>query len=343
MNGRKRTNLLRRWGPWLPWTLPIFPFLAILISTRHLPKAIAEAREPTIRIAMNQWPGYEMLYAAQELGLFRNEGVDVQIVEVSSLADAIHAISNRSVDAIACTTVEPLLLARDANTRLTIVHAFDASHGADVIVARQGIDSLDALESKRIAIEKTSLTTLMLHEGLARAGLTLQDVQTVVMDPREMPKALAEGRVDAAVCYPPNSIQMLDSGAAHTLFSSADIPDTVLDVLAVDPSLLEHRPEALRAILRAVRRATDLALTQPHLVEPIMAAREGLSIQQFREALNGVRRFHTREQPRLLAHDGVVRNALRVVAAAVAQAETEADSLNDSLVEVVHINAEQTP
>lgn len=45
-------------------------------------------RAGTLRVGLNSWPGYEFLYLAQEKGYFREEEVDVRIVEFMSLSDA---------------------------------------------------------------------------------------------------------------------------------------------------------------------------------------------------------------------------------------------------------------
>ncbi len=299
------------------------PLVAIVASVRDLPKALGETRQPTIRIAMNPWPGFEVLYAAQELGLYREEGVNVQIVELTSLADSMRAITQNQVDAIACTSVEAVMMASAGNKNTTIVHAFDASHGADVLLARNDITSIQMLKDKRIGIEPTSLTTVILSEALSHADLTLADVELVVMDPNDMPSWLAANRIDAAVCYPPFSLQILNEpNSAISLFSSADIPNTILDVLAVDQNVLQNHPDTMRAVLRALRRATDLAHTRPDLVEPIMALRESLTVKQFRDAANtGMRRFTTSDQRAVLAPHGPVAHSLRTVLDAIRRAE----------------------
>lgn len=337
--------LLRRGSPWLPWTLLAIPLALITAGARDLPKALAETRAPTIRIAINHWPEYELLYAAQELELFRDEGIDVQIVEVASLADSMRALAHKEVDAIACTTVEAIRLTRDYAADVSIVYAFDASHGADVILAREDIDSLAQLRSRRVGVESVSLTTVMLQEGLSRAGLALTDVEQVIMDPSDMPAAMAAGRIDAAVCYPPVSIRILEQGRVAALFSSAEIPDTVIDVLAFDHAVLERRPDAVKAVLRATRRAAELARTRPNDVDPIMALRERLTVEQFRAALSfGVRRYSTQDQPSVLAPGGPVERSLSVTLSAIRRSETLPTNTNDTaLPRVVYIEAEPSP
>ncbi len=314
-------NHIQRWRLWLPWVLMSLPVMAILSSAREIPDAFRRAERTQIRIALNHWPGFEVLYLAQELGLFAAEGVDVRIVEVSSLADSMRALVQGHVDAIACTPVEAVLAADHGARRTTIIHAFDASHGGDVILAHPDVDSLAALKGRRVAIEPTSLTTVVLHEALRRAGLSLNDVETVVMDPLDMPSAFAEREVDAVVCYPPASVRILQSQDARSLFTSAEIPDTIIDVLAVDHALLKARPRDVRAILRAVHRATELANVNPDLTDPIMAAREGLTVEQFRAVRSaGVRRFTIADQSRVLAPSGPLERAIRVTRDAIRDA-----------------------
>ncbi|MGD9692573.1 MAG: ABC transporter substrate-binding protein [Phycisphaerales bacterium] len=343
MGSHPKTNRNTRLGLLLPWVLLTLPIVAIFVSARELPSALHAADKPQIRIALNHWPGFEVLYLAQELGLYAQEGADVRIVELASLADSARALVQGDADAIACTPVEAILAQEHGGKRVSIVYVFDSSCGGDVILARNDIHSISALKGRRIAIEPTSLTTVVLHEALRRVGLSIRDVEIVSMDPLNMPEAMVSGSVDAAVCYPPVSLRILESTNATTLFSSADIPDLILDVLALDRALLESRPHEVHAILRAVRRAAEIAESNPDLADPIMAAREGLTVGQFRAArASGLRPYTADDQPHLLARSGPLDRAIHATREALraARGASWANAYN-SLPEVVSLRAEQ--
>ncbi|MBI1854182.1 MAG: ABC transporter substrate-binding protein, partial [Planctomycetes bacterium] len=203
-----------------------------------------------LRLGINSWPGYEVMYLAQEKGLFAAEGVNVRLVEYSSLGDTRRAFERGSVDGMLCTTVE-LLQARERSTRRPVaILMTDFSNGSDVILAREAVSSVADLRGKRVGVEVAALGPFLLSRALERAGLELADVSLVPMDQTDMPRAITEGRVDAVVAYPPASTETLRGGAIRTLFTSAEIPAEVVDVVVLDAAILERRALDAEAIVR---------------------------------------------------------------------------------------------
>ncbi len=46
---------------------------------------------PTLRVGLNPWPGYEVLFIAEHVDYFRDEGVAVRLIEFTSLSDCRRA------------------------------------------------------------------------------------------------------------------------------------------------------------------------------------------------------------------------------------------------------------
>ena len=89
-----------------------------------------------LRIGINAWPGYEFLYLAQERGLYAAEGVQVKLVEFSSLADARRAYKKGQLDGFATTLVEVIQARAESDQTPEVVLAVDYSEGADMIIAK---------------------------------------------------------------------------------------------------------------------------------------------------------------------------------------------------------------
>lgn len=260
---------------------------------------------PTIQIGMNAWPGYEFVYLASEKGFYAEEGVNVRVVEFSSLADARRAYERGKIDAFATTVIE-VLQARDDSARTPqIVQVVDASEGADVILAQSGIPDVAGLRGKRVGVELASLGVYFLARALEKNGLSLSDVEPVSMDQISMESAFRNGELDAIVTYPPVSVNILRDGVANKVFSSADIPGEVIDVIAVEAHIVEERPEDVERILRAYHRAIEYAQDHRDEAYSIMAAREGITPEEFDQALTeGIRLFSASDQNEYLRPDG---------------------------------------
>ncbi len=270
---------------------------------------------PRLRIGMNPWPAYELLFLGTERGLFREAGLEVDIVELGSLGDGRRAFESGEVDAL-CTTLVEVLMARDACHRdLKVVRALDHSEGADVIVARRDLGSVGALKGRRVGVELASLGIYVLARALERAGLTLADVVITSRDQRAMARALFAGDLDAVVTYPPASLEMTADPRFAPVFSSREIPGEVVDVLAIDAARLEREPSILPALLEGHDRALALLAADRSASLATMAAREGLTPAAFEAALaDGIRLLGREDQAALLGPGGRLRAVARTTA-----------------------------
>lgn len=242
-----------------------------------------------LRVGINAWPAYEFLYLAQEKGFYRDEGVEVRILEFSSLSDAQRAYERGQINALASTAID-ILETRDHSSRSPqIVQVMDASKGADVILARPGITSLSGLRGARVGVEVESLGGYVLARALEKAGLNPADITMVHMEQPDMEEALRKGNVDAVISYSPYSTKLVRDIKANVIFSSADIPGEVIDVLAVEAETTRKQPQDVIKLLRAYHRAIAYAQQHPAEAYRIMAEREGLTPEEFKVALtNGI-------------------------------------------------------
>ena len=247
----------------------------------------ADAQDwPPLRIAINPWPGYEFATLARELGYFEEEGVRVRLVELSSLGDCRRAFERGQVDGFFGTVVE-LVHAEQQSTRSPRpVMVTDITNGADVILARDGIQTVHDLRGMRVAVESGSLNVYVLARALELSGMSWSDVKPMHVAAIDMPEALAEGEVDAVVTYPPASTEILREGHGRHVFCSAEIPGEVVDLLAIDDAVLSERAGQVEAFRRAFFRAQAYAREHPEHAYAVMAARQRITPQEFAAALS---------------------------------------------------------
>ncbi len=200
---------------------------------------------PLIRIGTNVWPGYEPFYLARQDGLL--DAGQLRLIELASAPDVMDAMRQGQLEAAALTLDEILLLTSEG-LDLTVVLICDQSLGADVVLARPEIHSVAELAGLRIGVETSAVGALMLQAALESAKLELSDITIVNLRQNEYLDALAAGQIDAAVTFAPYSLQLLAAGAVQ-VFSSADIPGQIVDVLAVRTELLATRQTALRSLV----------------------------------------------------------------------------------------------
>ncbi len=267
-----------------------------------------------IRISINAWPGYEFLFLAEQKGFFREEGVNVQLLQLGSLSDTPAAFERGKIDGMAATLAEVLQAQKDSRRHAQIFLVLDYSNGSDVIMAQQGISSVAQLKGRRVGLEVASLGVFMLVRSLEKAGLQLQDVQMVVSDQSSLAEMFRQQTIDAIVTYPPEALGLQQQPGINTVFSSADIPDEVIDVLALDNTMLQQHPEKASAIIRATYRAMEYARQHPDEAYAVMGNREGLSAQAFHDALQqGIHMLPRSAQQEYFGEQGKLLSAMQTV------------------------------
>lgn len=166
----------------------------------------------------------------------------------------------------------------------------DYSNGNDMIVAKPGIKSLKDLKGKKVAVEEGLVEHLLLLNGLKKAGMKESDVTLVNAKTNEMPQVLATGDVSAIGAWQPIAGQAMKSlPGSRPVYTSADEPGLIYDVLAVNPaSAKQRKAEWLKVVKvwdRVVHYIND-PKTQPDAVK-IMAARVGVTPQVYLPLLKG--------------------------------------------------------
>ncbi|GAA5315505.1 MAG: ABC transporter substrate-binding protein [Candidatus Pelagadaptatus aseana] len=262
-------------------------FVALMMSSFMIAKAFAGA---PLKIGYSDWPGWVAWEIAIEKGMFEEAGVAVEFEWFDYVA-SMDAFAAGQLDAVAMTNGDALVTgATGAQNVMILVN--DYSNGNDMIVAKPGISSVAELKGKKIGVEVGFVGHLLLLNALEKAGMSETDVELVNVPTNETPQVLASGDVDAVVAWQPSSGQALKLVPGSTkIYSSADEPGLIYDVLAVAPSSLATRKAEWQKVLevwyKAVAYLKDPA-TQEDAIK-IMAARVGLEAEEYKGFIDGTK------------------------------------------------------
>jgi len=245
--------------------------------------------EPPIKIAVSPWPGYEMLFLAEDLGFFESEGVDVELLRTESPGDSRRFFDRGLVDAYVATYYELLLSRALSGKDARAFYAINVSDGADVIIAGEGIETIDDLRGKRVAVEQGSMNLLLLHHALTKNGVDPDEVSIVEENQVDMVDALERKRIDAAATFVPFSTQMLKLPGAKQIYDSSMAPGLIVDVFVADHKLLGERREDFIAIAKAFSKAVDYLETNREQALQKLAAGMDLSAWELHETIDGIR------------------------------------------------------
>ncbi len=266
---------------------------------------------PTLRIAINSWPGYGYFAIAKEQDFLSGQDAPgLDIVETASLGDSIRAFNRGQVDMLGGTLAElaSINLAGKRSARAILV--LNRSIGADMIVSAGEINRLEDLKGKRLALEPASANVLVLAAALSESDLELDQVELMPLPQGEMPAALANRRVDAAITYPPVSVELLALPDAHRLFDTRQSPNAVIDLLIVAEDTIEKHPEALRQVVAAHNRALVWSRENPPQARQLLAKHTGLSVEAMADMEKSIEMLTLEEQGGLWQPDACLERFL---------------------------------
>lgn len=254
------------------------------------PNAKAEGSVNTkpITIGYSDWPGWVAWQVAIEKGWFKEAGVNVEFKWFDYSA-SINAFSANQLDAVSVSNGDNLVIA-SGGTKGIMVMATDYSAGNDVIIAKNGINSISDLKGKQIAVEKGLVDHHLLNTALDDAQIAQTDVTLINAVTNELPQVFSSPDVVAIAVWQPVANQALKSVAdSKIIYSSKDKPGLIYDTLTVNMTHLSAHKEEWKKIIqvwdKTVKYINDPATRSDALA--IMAKRVGLDAAQYAQFIDG--------------------------------------------------------
>jgi NitT/TauT family transport system substrate-binding protein len=272
-------------------------WLALGVTIALLSAGCDSGSPPQIRIGFIAWPGYEPLALTEDLNYLKNDRY--RFLNYTSSSQVLRAFRNNTIEVAAMTLDEAIELSKDIPD-VRVVLVLDASLGADVVLGRPGITNMADLRGHRVAYEPTALGGFVLSRALATAGLKVSDVTLVASQLDEHERIFLYGKMDAVVTFEPVRSRLLAKGA-NILFSSAQIPGEIVDVLVVRQAFLAENSDAVKNILHAVFKAQIYQKISPDNANRLSCARLGLTLEQLRDSYQLLTLVNLAENRRLLS------------------------------------------
>ncbi len=241
----------------------------------------------TIRIGYAPWPGYIAFFIAQEKGYFTEEGVSVELKAYPSLKELsedyvsgkIHARANLNFD-----TVNETINGFEQNVVLVI----DYSSGSDGIIARPGIDTFSNIIGKKVGYEFGTLEEFFLRNALTANGLLMTDIKSVDLNPEDAAKNLVAGNIDVAVTYEPSLSSALKDSKGNKIFTSANTPGLIVDLLTFPTNFVTQYPGSVDAITRAYFKGIAFLQKNPEEAYQILAKAYSTTPEDIKQQLDGI-------------------------------------------------------
>jgi len=208
--------------------------------------------------------GGALAVVAAGRGYFAREGLDVELRRMPSDTAAIELVLEGGAE-LAITGDVPLSYQVVRRRRLAALATVGFSDRTHRVVARRdrGIGRPADLSGKSIGVERLSADNVFLFLFLSQSGVPRSAVTIVPAAAADLPRALAEGRIDAAALREPLAVaaerllgdQAIRFDASHRFHQ--------YDVLVAAPALVSDDGDVPVRVLRALLRAERFSRRDP--------------------------------------------------------------------------------
>jgi len=200
------------------------------------------------------------MYVALEKGYFRDQNIDLQLETVAGGADVVPFLATGDLDINLGAISVGLFNAFDRGADIRIVAPAGVmpleNSPLPLVVRKELLDSGQVrtpadLKGRRVAVNTRGASVeYVLTKVLERNGLTINDVDQVPVPFPDMPAALSNGSVDAAIPAEPFATRALDLGVAERLVVEI-VPGRMTTAIIASGKLVRERPDVLRRFMVA--------------------------------------------------------------------------------------------
>ncbi|MGJ8644783.1 MAG: ABC transporter substrate-binding protein [Luteolibacter sp.] len=247
-----------------------------------------QATAEPLKIAYSDWPGWIAWEIGIQKGWFEEEGVEVEFSWMDYVESMDGYVAGK-VDAVCMTNGDALVTGATGKPSVGII-INDFSNGNDMIVAAPGIETIKDLAGKKVGLEEGFVTHLLLLTGLEMNGIDPTSVEIVNTPTNETPQVLEAKAVDAIGAWQPNSGEALKAvPGSKPVFTSADAPGIIYDLLYVSPESLDTRKEDWTKVVKVWYKISAFINDEENIDEAlaILAARVSVKPEEYEPFLKG--------------------------------------------------------
>lgn len=264
-----------------------------------------------LRAGVALQPPSALVLVAEAKGYFRDEGLDLTVVEYISGKRGLEGLAAAEVD-VATAAEVPFVVSRLSGDDFVVLAAIGVTDSEPRIVARrQRIETPDDLRGRRIGTQRGSAVHFFLHLFLTRHGIGREDAEIVFLAAEDIVPALQRGEIDAfSMREPFVSRAVLSMGEGVHVFEAPGLYQRT-EVVVATREATSTSLGALDAFLRAVRRAERFAMRHREESIGIVAARLGMEREEIDQAWGTYRWDVKLDQALVLSMEDIARWLVR--------------------------------
>lgn len=173
--------------------------------------------------------------------------IEIDVVQVNDYVESVNQYTAGRFDGVTVANMDALTIPAAGGKDTTALIVGDYSNGNDGVVLK-GETDLAAIEGQKVNLVELSVSHYLLARGLNSLDLPLTSVDTINTSDADIAGAFTSQDITAVVAWNPQLTSIKSIEGANLVFSSADIPGEILDLLVVDTKTLEAHPELGKAL-----------------------------------------------------------------------------------------------
>ncbi|MEM7063502.1 MAG: ABC transporter substrate-binding protein [Cyanobacteria bacterium P01_B01_bin.77] len=256
---------------------------------------VAAVDDAPLVIGYSNWPGWLPWAVAEEKELFAANGANVELKWFDSYLASMEALAAGQLDGNSQTLNDTISFAADAANGEVAVLVNDNSAGNDKVIVAEGINSIEDLKGKTVALEEGVVDDFLLTQALEDAGMSRSDITIKNLETGAAAAAFASGQVDAFAGWPPFWGIALQREGSKELLSSKEYPGTIPDLLVVSQKVIDEQPDQVQALVNTWFATLDYIDKNHDEATKIMADRSGVSVEEYETFGSGTRIFTIEE------------------------------------------------
>ena len=177
-------------------------------------------------------------------------GIEIELKRMDYIP-SVEAYVAEQVDACVMTNMDALALPATSGIDSTALIIGDYSNGNDAILTR-GAPEVQDLAGKTVNLVELSVSHYLLARALETHGLAEGDVTLQNTSDADIgPVFLADSSQQAVVTWNPMVMEIEQAPGVDKIFTSADIPGEILDLMVVSTDVLKANPAFGKALVGA--------------------------------------------------------------------------------------------
>ena len=224
---------------------------ALLVASCSQSAEEAAAPKTDFKIGWSIYAGWMPWPYAEQSGIVKKwadkYGITIDIVQVNDYVESVNQYTAGQLDGVTVANMDALTIPAAGGKDTSAIIVGDYSNGNDGVLLK-GSNNLAAIKGRQVNLVELSVSHYLLARALESVNLKMSDVRTVNTADADIAGAFTSPDVTAAVAWNPQLLTMKQEPGANEVFSSADIPGEIVDLLVVDTATLKANPNLGKAL-----------------------------------------------------------------------------------------------